>query len=447
MEKNISMSQYSTFLEKFILPIGDFFNNSDYVKKLHYWRKLDTLSAIELENIQFKNLKKMLEHCVKNVPAYKSIQLKGDNPYQWISQFPLLTKDILRSDASRLLTQDTSKLIKYSSSGSTGMQTTVYMSKKEQSTIRAILSHWWEWSGYKLGNPIVQTGITPKRGRLKRIKDFLFQTIYISAFSHSEEQLKGVCDKLQKRDKKFYLAGYASSLNVIATYANQHNYHIQLKGAISLGDKLFDHYKKNITTTFLCNVYDTYGCNEGFLIASQKDLEYKYIMTPHVYLEILDDNNQPVPDGEMGHVFVTRLDAFSMPLIRYRNGDLAIKLPKEKYPPNRDFNYPLLEKIVGRETDVIHLPNGGKMVVHSFTGVFEYIPEIKQFQVIQEVLDSILINYIPSENFNQGALKKAELELQKYIDDKSFAIHFVEVDEIPTAKSGKPQIIESRLKK
>ena len=81
-----------------------------------------------------------------------------------------------------------------------------------------------------------------------------------------------------------------------------------------MGDKLFSSYQEAIKNAFQCKVYDTYGCNEGFLIASQKDLEYKYIMSPHVYLEILDDDNRPVEDGVMGHVVVTRLDGFSMPL-------------------------------------------------------------------------------------------------------------------------------------
>ena len=129
-------------------------------------------------------------------------------------------------------------------------------------------------------------------------------------------------------------------------------------------------------------------------------------MSPHVYLEILDNMNQPVKDGQLGNVVVTRLDGYSMPLIRYKIGDLAIKLPKNKYPKKREFNYPLLEKIIGRETDIILLPNGEKMVVHSFTGIFEYIPEIKQFQVLQENINTITIKYIKSEKFTPIILNK-----------------------------------------
>ncbi len=170
-------------------------------------------------------------------------------------------------------------------------------------------------------------------------------------------------------------------------------------------------------------------------------------MSPHVYIEILDDNNNPVPNGEIGNVVVTRLDGFSMPLIRYKIGDLAIKLPKEKYPKNRAFNYPLLQQIVGRETDVVILPNGKKLIVHSFTGIFEYITEIKQFKVVQESTNEIIIEYIKATNFTKDVLQRITEKLQKYIQDKNFKINYKEVDFISSTKSGKPQIIESKLLK
>lgn len=436
---------YSSFLEHIILSLGDFFNKSSYVSFLQKWRNIDSMSEEALEKLQEENLKKILQHATKNIPFYKSTSLKVENPYEWLEQFPILTKEILKKSNAQLLNPTAKKLIQYSSSGSSGIQSTIYMNKKEQSAIRAILTHWWEWSGYKMGKPLVQTGITPNRGFLKSLKDVLFRTIYISAFSHSTEEIDQLCKRLNNTSN-YYLAGYASSLHVIAAHALANNYNLHLKAVISFGDKLFNHYKKDIEEAFHCMVFDTYGCNEGFLIAAQKDLEFKYIMTPHVYLEILDDNNKPVKDGVMGHVVVTRLDGYSMPLIRYKIGDLAIKLPKEEYPTEREFMYPLLQKIIGRETDIIALPNGKKMVVHAFTGIFEYIPEIKQFQVVQDELNAITINYIRGENFGKKVLTKVSKEIHRYIQDETFSIIFYEVDYIASSKSGKPQIIVNHIK-
>ena len=437
---------YNFFLEKIILPLGDVLNGSSYIKQLKYWREVDKYPEERLNKLQKDNLKKLLKYTSLNVPYYK----KHLSPKEEISlnDFPIVDKDIIRNHTDELISDQFKKeeLIPYSSSGSSGVQTTVYMTKKEQSILRGILTHWWEWTGYKIGKPLVQTGMATKRSALKALKDFLFKTEYVYAFSFTDDELKKICDRMQKR-RSYYLAGYASSLNVIAEYALKNNYSISLKGVISLGDKLFRHYRKNVENAFKTKVLDTYGSNEGFMIATQNDNDFYYILSPHVYVEILDDNNDPVSDGEIGNIVVTRLDSFSMPLIRYKIGDLGIKLPKQEYPKTRKFNYPLLKQVIGRETDVVILPDNRKLIVHSFTGIFEYIPEIKQFKVIQENSNGIIIEYIEGEDFTKKALEKAEKELREKINDNQFSIDFLKVNHIPHTKSGKPQIIESRIKK
>jgi len=439
---------YRWLLEKIILPIGDLLNRSSYIRQLKYWRTVDQLQESEITDLQEQNLGKLLNYAIENVPYYSDVVTKEGDDKVSIYDFPILEKSIIRNQTDQLISKEFVKknLIPYSSSGSSGAQTTIYMTKAEQSVIRGILTHWWEWSGYRIGKPMIQTGMATTRSTLKRLKDFLFRTDYIYAFSFTDDELELICKKMQKRNNHFFLAGYASSLNLIAEYALQHNYNISLKAVISLGDKLFDHYRKNIVNAFQTKVLDTYGSNEGFMIATQDDHPYYYILSPHVYVEILDDDDNPVPDGEMGNIIVTRLDSFSMPLIRYRIGDLGIKLPREQYPEKRLYQYPFLQKVIGRETDVVILPDDRKLIVHSFTGIFEYIPEIKQFKVIQENREGVTIEYVQGKNFTESALRIAEDQLREKIKNESFFIKFKNVEYIAPSKSGKPQIVESRIK-
>ena len=384
--------------------------------------------------------------CIRD--RYRNIVLNGDNPYQWLEQFPLLTKEIIRNEPHTLISEkeNTENLIPYFSSGSSGVQSKIYMNRKEQSLIRGVLTHWWEWSGYRLGKGIAQTGMSANRSYLKKIKDKLFKTLYLEAFSLSEEQLSTFFQQMKKRKIK-YLVGYASSLNVIAEYAIKNEVNIKLKSVISLGDKLFNTYRKNLKQAFSADIYDTYGSNEGLMIAATKEPDIYYILSPHVYIEILNDQGTKVKDGEIGNIVATRLDAFSMPLIRYKLGDLGSLLPKDEYPEKRTFNYPILKQIIGRDTDVVILKDDKKLIVHSFTGIFEYFDDVKQFKVIQSSREGITIEYLKGKGFEQASLKKIEFELQKYIQDTSFKIVFKEVDYIAPTKSGKPQIIESRIKK
>ena len=436
---------YQFFIEHFIVPLGDFINRSKFYSYLRFWRRLDGFSENELRDLQRKRLGNILRHAVKNSSAYKNISLEGVDPYNWLKKFPILTKNNLRSRPESFLTESKSNLKKISSSGSSGISSSVFMNSRDLASLRAGLIHWWEWYDYKMGNPIIQTGITPNRSLLKSIKDFFFRTIYISAFAHSEEQIIAILKKVNESKSEYILAGYASSLNLIATIADRQSYNIQFKSVISLGDKLFSHYRKNIEKTFNCKVFDTYGSAEGFLIGAQFDLEYLYILSPQTYVEILDDNDNPVPDGTLGHLVVTRLDGYAMPLIRYKLGDLGIMLPLEKYPKNRKFQYPLLQQIIGRDTDVVKTKGGKTLVVHSFTGIFEYVPEIEQFKIIQKNSNEITILYIKAEGFCDETLSKIKNKLQSFIKEPTFQIHFEEVNEIKPTKSGKPQIIESHL--
>jgi len=439
------MQIYNIFLEKIILPVLDVFVGSSYIKSLKRWRKIDALSENELDELQKNRLRETLSFASEKVPFYKKLNLIEEiNTKDWLQKFPIISKNDLRDNLDDLLAESKKSLVKIISSGSSGVRTEVYMNQTDISSLRAGNTHWWEWGGYQIGSSLLQTGITTERSLFKKIKDIVFNVTYINAFALSEKQLKKICKNLSNKKQK-YVLGYSSSLNVIAEYALENEYMIHLESVICLGDKLFSHYRKNIEKAFHCKVYETYGSSEGFLVASQYDLDYLYINTPQVYLEILNDNGEPVEDGQIGHVVVTRLDNTAMPLIRYRLGDLCVKLPRQHYPEKRAFAYPLLEKVIGRSTDLVILPDGKKLVVHSFTGVFEHFREIKQFKVIQNSVKGIEIEFIPSEVYNKGVLIKIENRLQEFIQNESFRIIFKEVNYISATKSGKPQIIKSSI--
>ena len=163
-----------------------------------------------------------------------------------------------------------------------------------------------------------------------------------------------------------------------------------------------------------------------------------------VYLVLLDDNGNEVPPGEPGKIVVTRLDNFAMPLIRYYLGDIAIaEDPGKTCSCGRSF--PLLKQVIGRDTDIVMTRSEKYMVVHAFTGIFEHIPEIKQFQIIQKNLDGIEIEYIPDTGFNNKILADIKSKIDAALKE-DFPIQFREVDFIAPTPSGKPQIIQSFLK-
>jgi len=427
-------------LNNVFLPIGDLVTGNSLM------RNLNALRSTQFdEKLIAQKLEKILTYATTHSNYYRNLRIDPQkDTFEWLKTFPVLNKHLLKQNESDILTTDKNKLIKHGSSGSTGIQSTVYWTKEEQSINRATQILWWEWAGYRLGDPVLQTGINPNRTLVKAVKDKLLDTYYLQAFAHSkEEAIKALKWASGKRNP--VLAGYASSLYVLALYAIELGINVKFRTAVSWGDKLFDHYKTKIKEAFGVEVYETYGSAEGLMMAAQYDLAHMYVMSSNVFLEIVDNQGNEVPDGELGHVLVTNLNAYAMPLIRYKVGDLAIKMKKTDYPKNKKLDLPVLEKVIGRDTDLVKTKNGKYMVVHSFTGIFEHIPEIKQFCVIQENLEGITIQYIKGENFNTVILEKIERLIINNLNE-DFKITFIEVSEILPTKSGKPQLIISRLK-
>ncbi|MEO8445929.1 MAG: hypothetical protein ABI528_00460 [bacterium] len=437
---------YNKFLEKIILPTGDFVAGTNFAIELKKWRKIVRYDKKKIKEIQKVNLQNQLTYCKRKIPFYKKLNLPDiEDPYEMIKYFPVMNKKAIRENLDDLVIGDLSKLIKESSSGSSGIQGTVYMTKAEESVNRAIQVLWWEWAGYKIGDKIIQTGMTHKRNYEKQIKDILFQTDYYIAFGLDKNKIQAALEKQRSNPRKMLL-GYASSLYLFAKVANELNYKdIHFESVVSWGDKMFEHYRNLIESQFSTKVFDTYACTEGFMISAQCENGNYHIMSPQIYLEILDADNNEVKAGEFGNVVVTRLDSRAMPLVRYSLGDLAVKESEDK-TCSCGRGLPLLRNIVGRDTDIVKTTTGKYMIVHFFTAIFEHIPEIEQFRVIQKNLDEIEIEYVKAKNFNLQLLDKIKNKIYDHLGE-SINIDFKEVSRIPASQSGKPQIILSLLNK
>jgi phenylacetate-CoA ligase len=437
----------SLFIEKFVFKIGDLLMGTEVLKQIKSHRRYTFLKQEELKKIQEKKLYDMLNHATKTCKFYEQYYKNDVNSYEWIKQFPVINKQHTNSSTKELLSYKFkfSKLIKYETSGSSGIRAIVYVDKKEQSKFRAILINWWEWNGYNIGNTLLQTGMSPDRGFIKSIKDFLLSTIYVNAFGLTEEEAVFKLNKAKKY-KNCTLFGYASSLYTLALIAEKNEINLSFKLAMSQGDKLFEHYKIKIEQVFNCKVVEDYGLNEGIMIGQKKDLPYYYYYQPSVFIEILDDNNNPVKDGEMGRIIATKLDGYAMPLIRYDTGDLGVMLPIEKYPQKRDLDFKLIETVIGRNTDIIKTNDGKTLIVHTFTGIFEFFPQVKQFQVVQKKLDSLIFKFIAAENFESNTLIYIE-KLFRERTKSDIEIIWQQVEIIEPSKSGKPQLVINELLK
>lgn len=440
------MTWYPELLQNLVLPVAEKLLKTPYNSVVCEWRQLEKMEAATIGLIQQTNLRRLLTHAATTVPGYRPMP-----PNAGLKDFPIATKAMYRDNEDQWISNkfNKGKLLIEKSSGSSGIQGKVYMSKVESMRSLAHQTYLWSWAGYKPGVPLLQLGITTNRNVMKKIKDALFRTLYRPAFNLNQKLVKEDLDRVRQTPERNYIfGGYASGLYEYASIAKDLGInHIHFASVISWGDKMFEHYRSLIESQFHCKVFDTYGTTEGFVIAGQCAYGAYHLLSPHIHLELLDENDKEVAPGEWGHVVITRLDAFAMPLIRYRLGDLAVKEdPQKGCDCGRPF--PMLKKIIGRDTDVVRTPSGNALIVHFFTGIFEHIEEIRQFQVVQLMSECFVLRYIselPDEKM-QAVLEGAKQTMNKKAGE-ALNVKFERVEIISPSPSGKPQIIISRLGK
>lgn len=437
-DRSVTDRAWTTVLERVALPLGDRVLRTEFLRELRRWRRIQRLDAVELEALQRVGLAALLDHATTEVPHYRDLALpRSDDPHEWLRRFPILTKADLRASGDRLVTPGLSGLVKVVSSGSSGFQSTLWSTPRELSRSQAIQTLWWEWAGYRLGDRLLQTGMTPDRGRAKAIKDRLLRTTYVTAFGLTDDEMLTILDGAPRGGWR-HLGGYASSIDALARVAIGHDRDLRFASAISWGDKLYPAHRRHLRTAFDAPVLDTYGATEGFMIAAQCFDGPYHVMSPHVVVELLDADDRPVAPGELGRVVVTRLDATAMPMIRFALGDLAVA-PATPMPSPVGLAFPQLERIVGRETDVWVSPGGRTLTVHTFTGVFEFVEEIEQFSIVPGD-GTLVVEYRSPAPLGPDVIERTRRALVDAVGE-DLDLAWRRVNEIPDSPSGKPQII------
>lgn len=431
-------------LEHALLPLGDTLLKTTFIKKLRYWRKTVAKDSGQLELLQAEKLDKMLSYAVAKSEYFRLLNVpKKANAMSWLKLFPILGKKTFRENLEFIVTEKNDEtLTAIMSSGSTGPPSKVYFSKDELSNNRALQILWWEWAGYRFGKSLLQTGVNINRSAEKSIKDKLLNTRYIDAMSHDKGQILAELELLRKKPRAHFVA-YASSLFLFAKTALENNISdVHFESVVSIGEKLLPQFREAIEKAFSCKVYDTYGASEGFLIASQCKAGNYHIMSPHLVLELLDDNGNEVKPGEMGRVVLTGLDNFTTPLIRYEVGDLAIKAKNDQCTCG--LKLPLLGEVIGRQTEFIMTPGGKYITVQTVVRILKQFSEIDQFKLIQSAKNEFTFIYVSPKNQLDVREKYIKSAFEEVFGE-GMNFEFQKVKELPKAKSGKFQLVENLL--
>lgn len=248
----------------------------------------------------------------------------------------------------------------------------------------------------------------------ERFKDFLAKRYRFPIFDLSDEVLERILKQFLQ--KKFdYINGYTSSVVLFAKFLQSKNIILKnvcptLKVCMVTSEMLFDDDKILLEKYLGIPIVNEYGASELDLLAFQNPNGEWQVNTETLFIEILDENNKPIPNGTSGKIVVTSLYNKAHPFIRYEIGDIGVLDEKSTWKK------PLLKQLIGRTNDVAILPSGKKSPGLTFYYVTKSIIEddgnVKEFVIKQTKLDSFEIDYVSEKTLSTAQID----EIQKAID-------------------------------
>ena len=272
----------------------------------------------------------------------------------------------------------------------------------------------------------------------ERIKDFLSHRFRFSIFDLSDEVLEKMLMKFQS-EKFDYINGYTSSIVLFAKYLQKKNIVLTaicptLKVCMVTSEMLFEDDKMLLEKQFGIPIINEYGASELDLIAFQNPDGDWQVNAETLFVEILDENNKPVPNGTSGRIVITSLFNKAHPFIRYDIGDIGILDEKST------LQKPILKKLIGRTNDIAILPSGKKSPGLTFYYITKTIIEddgnVKEFIIKQTKIDSFEIEYVSDTELDLEQIRKIETAIALYLE-KGLIFTFIKKEKLERSKRGK----------
>ncbi len=426
-------------------------------KSIPYFREVlhnQYISQDELEALNWHRTQQLMEYAYQHVPYYKekfmAIGLVPSEITQpeYYSQVPVLTRDDLRVNFEKLISDEaTTRDLKISTTGgSTGKPVKVYLQKK---VVRAAMQwrmlRWW---GLAPDVNIASVYRNINKGWKSELANKIFwwptKMILLDATSVEEESIKTFLQRFNLI-KPELIHGYVGALDYLATFILEKRIALPSPKAIwATSSPLTATQEDRIQKAFGAPVYDQYGCCEVYWLAAQCPKKEGLHMFHDVRrIEFLNENNRTVPVGQIGRIAITDLENKYFPLIRYLNGDKGKALSKRC---SCGINLPLMDKVKGRVSDSIKLPDGTFVGGDYLTTIFDDTPDaVCQFQVHQRKNYSIDIIVVPNTaNTNyKKILEDVRVRLSTRFKD-TIPIRIKQVDHI-SHHGGKLHFVKSDL--
>jgi phenylacetate-CoA ligase len=367
-------------------------------------KKYEFASLKDVQAIQWSKLQAILEHASACVPYYRNlfrahgISAKDIASPRDFARIPVLTKATLQQQKDNLVAENRRKSegLANASGGSTGKPVQFFQDAEYWDWAYASLWSVESWWGIRPGDRTASLWGAdrdiPEQGWRERLAGAISQVRVCNAFALTTPQMESFANMLAAWQPRFII-GYASALEMFARFLlDRPEVQIRPRAVKTTADVLTDEHRRVLEKAFACPVYNFYGSREiNNLAAECPAHEGLHVNSLTRYIEVVDDDGNPVAPGVPGRILLTDLTNYFMPFIRYEIEDVG-SWKESACSCGRPF--PLLERIWGRASDFIVTPQGKSIHSVFFTHLFYDIPEVALFQINQVDLRDIRVDLV-----------------------------------------------------
>lgn len=360
---------------------------------------------------QFQQLQKVVIHAYNTIPFYqKRLNQIKLNPDQSITlekwqQIPLLLRQDFQGKEEQFLTKslpkEHGKIGEVKTSGSTAQPIKVYTTELTQFfwNIFTLRDHYWQKRDFRKKLVSIRyvkgdQGQYPQGITLENWgnpAEILYHTGKASILDIKKSEVRDQLEWLIRQNPEYFLTYPSNALELAKLTLEKGLKFPSLIEVRLMGEVVDQEVRNACKEAWNVPITDMYSANEvGYIALQCPEFEHYHIQSENLFVEVLNEQNQPCKTGEVGKIVLTTLHNFAMPLIRYQIGDYAEV--GESCPCGRGL--PVLKRILGRTRNMLVFPTGEKFWFPGVWGKMKNIVPFQQYQIIQKSDYSLLIRLV-----------------------------------------------------
>jgi phenylacetate-CoA ligase len=354
---------------------------------------IETQGEAEIRRFQEKKLQEALHYAATHSPYYKALferhAVTIDNAFSFdnLSHLPVTTKDDLQKNNWEFLCVPREQIVEFTStSGTLGRPVTIALTENDLRRLAYNEAISFECADGS-SSDLYQLMLTLDRQFMAGIAYYQGIRKLGAGIIRVGPGLPAQQWETIERLKPTVLVAVPSFIVKLIEFAVAQGIDLNtssVKKAICIGESLRDEnlelnaLGKRIREQWDIHLYGTYAstemqtafteCNQGNGGHHHPDL---------IVVELLDDENKPVPRGQAGEVTITSLGVEGMPLVRYKTGDVATAFYEPCACGRKTMR---LGPVLGRHQQMIKL-KGTTIYPPGIFDILNQLPDLKDYVV------------------------------------------------------------------